>query len=29
MSVFNAPLYYVRGNHDYDYDRNRRKAVRI
>lgn len=21
MSVFNAPLYYVRGNHDYDYDR--------
>lgn len=29
MSVFNAPLYYVRGNHDYDYDWNRRKAVRI
>ena len=21
MSVFNAPLYYVRGNHDYDYER--------
>lgn len=21
MSVFNTPLYYVRGNHDYDYDR--------